>query len=74
MGEGGVALGGCWEVVGEDETAEGISGKISTVRIKFTLYTCRKVSGMRQRMENVLRTPSSLAVRPIPVWLIRPVT
>lgn len=53
MGEGGVALGGCWEVVGEDETAERISGQISTVRIKFTLYTCRKVSDVAANGERI---------------------
>jgi len=34
LGDGGIVFGG-WQVVGEDETAQWVSGQISSMRIKF---------------------------------------
>ena len=52
--EGRIVLGGRWEVVREDKTAQRVSGEIGAVRIQFTLPG--KVSKV-WRCKGTLRTP-----------------
>jgi hypothetical protein len=75
LGDGGIAFGD-WQVVGEDETTQWVSGLIITDQhhedqVRPTFATLAR----RLRVASIGKlTPASLVWRPMPVWSKRPVT